>query len=539
MRLVGPARAGTVAFALLSLLARGAGAQSDADAREAAIFGGPGESASSTTATVSSQPARDDAIFGPSGGETSAGADGDRDAGALGPQTSAGLVEERLRESADYLAIGGLIWLRLQYNGVDADHPSTFPLDSPNFADVYFDARPNDRVRGYARGRLRLDPTVREGQVNAFGQVEQTTRVQLDQLWLKFDIDRFLFVTLGKERLKWGVGRFWNPTDFLNQETLDPLGGVALFDERLGVNLLKLHLPIESLGWNFYAAASTDQAVSPDHLGGVLKAEILVAQTEVSVSVAGRKDNPARLGATVSTGLWLFDLRAEVGLQHGNRSTFLRGTCAPAVAIADINSGNLPEGFTDNPSLDAFPALGTAYSRRDDWIPQVLGGAELGLNYGDGDVVYVGAEYFFNDAGYDDSSLYPCLAARGGFTPFYLGRHYAAAYVLFPQPGLWNDTTFILSSLANLSDLSNVTRIDYRVKVLTYLDVNAFASVSLGQAGDEFTFATKLDPVTLPAGTPSEVTARLAADPRFALLLSGLEVPKPIFQVGFGLSLAY
>ncbi len=162
-------------------------------------------------------------------------------------------VEQRLLEAHDKLAIGGTMYLRLEYALQDADDPETHPLRSPNLLDVYLDGRPTDRLRAYTQARLAHDFTTSE------------TGVDLDQLWLKFDVERALFVTAGQQRVKWGVGRFWNPTDFLNRQRRDPLD---VFDQRLGVPLLKLHLPIESLGWNLYAVGTFDDARGPRDVGG-------------------------------------------------------------------------------------------------------------------------------------------------------------------------------------------------------------------------------------------------------------------------------
>ena len=76
----------------------------------------------------------------------------------------------------------------------------------------------------------------------------------------KLDVYRTLFITVGQQPIRWGEGRFWNPTDLLNQQARDPL---AIFDERLGVGLVKLHLPIEALAWNLYAVANLE-GVTPD-----------------------------------------------------------------------------------------------------------------------------------------------------------------------------------------------------------------------------------------------------------------------------------
>lgn len=530
------------ALAALCLAPSIALAQTSEADREAAIFGTEPEEASNTSTLA---PAQSDAERDREAGIFDAP---DRESAAAPPSPEGELLEEGLRpapgfdeleanlgEKDDFLAIGGLVWLRLQYFAIDADDPEEFPLSGSSFADAYLDARPNDRVRGYLRGRLRYDPTVRAGSFDQFGQPQQQVGVQLDQLWLKFDIERVVFVTAGKERVKWGAGRFWNPTDFLNQEALDPLAGVTLFDERLGVGLVKLHLPIESLGWNFYAVATFDGARSIEEAGGALRAEILFAQTELALTVGARKNQPERIGASISSGLGPIDVRGEIALQHGNRGTFVRGRCAPNDFVRRVNEGGLTLGDL---SVDGIPELGEAYDRRDDWIPQAVVGVELPIGYGDDDSIYFGAEYFFNDAGYKGEEIYPCLAARGAFTPFYLGKHYAAAYVFLPAPGRWDDTTFVLSSIANLSDSSDVTRLDYRVRVLTYLDINAFVNVHFGEPGTEFRFASAIDPIDV-AQLPEQAQGAIEQNPQLAALTRGLVVPAPAFELGVGLSLNF
>jgi hypothetical protein len=520
---------GLTLSALVLLAPATAMAQSDSD-REAMFFGGASETPTSSTSSASTPRTgnREDSIFG----ESSSAPTPDVEAAKPG---DFGWVDDKLDAARDYLDIGGFLWLRGQYNVVDAENPETFALQSPNFADLYLDARPNERVRAYLRGRLRYDPSVIEGSTGLFGTPQVQMRVQLDQLWLKFDVARTVFVTIGKERIKWGVGRFWIPTDFLNQQVLDPLSGVVLFDERLGVNMLKLHVPIESLGWNFYAIATTDEAFAPERVGGALKAEFLIAQTEIGLAANMRKDAPVRLGATVSTGLWLFDLRAEVAIERGNKQAFVRGQCRPNAFIDGVNRGTIDVTGTEL-GLDSYPEyFGEAYSREDDWIPRVTLGAELGLGVLQDDTLYLGTEYFYNNAGYGGSDLYYCLAARGSFTPFYLGEHYGAVYALLPSPGRWDDSTFVLSSIANLSDLSAVLRFDFTQLLFRFLSLNAFAQVHLGQAGDEFAFAVETIPLELPAGLPDSVTQ----DPTIQLLTAGLRVDKPILELGFGLRLNY
>src|SRR5690606_17965524 len=186
--------------------------------------------------------------------------------------------------------------------------------------------------------------------------------------------------------------------------------------ERLGVSLVKIHLPLEASGWNFYAIGDFEDASTVGDLGGALRIEKLIGDTELSVSAAAARDRPLRLGADVSFPLWELDVRAEAAVTHGDETTYFRG---------------VPEAL-----LDTEP-----YSRTKDWIPQAVVGVDYSFLYSDEDSLTVGAEYFFNDAGYDDPRYYPALFVSGTFTPLYAGRHYAAFYASAMGPGRWNDTT--------------------------------------------------------------------------------------------------
>ena len=167
----------------------------------------------------------------------------------------------------------------------------------PNLLDLYLDARPVDRVRAYVRGRLTYDPTIGAGSTDLLGNTADPLRVALDQLWLKTDIARIVYITLGKQRIKWGESRIWNPTDFLNNTRRDPL---AVFDERTGVNLLKLHFPIEDLDWNIYLVGVLDGVNQWDRAGGGARVEMVLGPTEWAVSFAAGKNMKTSIGIGVS-----------------------------------------------------------------------------------------------------------------------------------------------------------------------------------------------------------------------------------------------
>jgi len=130
-------------------------------------------------------------------------------------------------------------------------------------------------------------------------------------------------------------------------------------------------------------------------------------------------------------------------------------------------------------------------SRRDQWILQGVAGADVEIRYDDqGDTILLGAEYFYNDYGYKTSKLYPWLAAAGQFNPLTVGRHYVAVYATMLAPFDWDDTSFILSGLGNLSDLSFLARFDYRVTFLRRISFNAYVTGHFGEPRGAFTFGT-------------------------------------------------
>jgi len=497
-------------FLIGLLLATPAWAQVDSStaAREAALFGDDREAAlfgatESATAATESKPASQDDL-------------------GTGEQDSLGRLTDRLDDMQSALAIGGVMWLQLQYSALDRGPWKNFALNSPSFADPYLDARPSERLRGYIQGRLTHDFTVASDARGLNGQPLTRTQVALDQLWIKLDVDQKVFVTAGRQRIRWGVSRIWNPTDFLNPQRLDPL---AFLDLRLGVGLLKLHLPLEAQGFNFYGIINFEEAGNPGQLGGALRAEFAFETTEISFSASLRQNQlrfsdtadlcaslgldlsletfrqacpdsglganrrvwSPRLGFDLSTGLWLLDLRAEGALIYGENRAFVDGT---------VGSNPL-----------RFPTL---FTREDEWILQLVAGVELTVAYGDRDNLVLGAEYFYNGEGYsrgqraDILLLTDILASQtgrglGAFSPLYLGRHYAAVYLVLLQPGNFNDTTIILNAIGNLSDRSFTGRVNYTVRLLTFLDISAFFAANFGNEG-ELNLAVDLPAVELGPG---------------------------------------
>jgi hypothetical protein len=439
------------------------------------------------------------------------------------PPPPAGVVS---RERDDALRVGGQIYLRAATSALRGQGLADWPLFSPNLLDVYLDVRPNDRVRGFVLGRMFYDPTlappdqptvptsIEAAAASARPAPGANPSGVLDQLWVNFDVERQAFVTVGRQHAKWGVGRFWNPTDYLHPVRRNPL---AVFDERTGTTMVKVHVPWEARGWNLYGVALAEDVAgdlprrpggAPDatnrlgRVGAGGRAEIVLGPMELGADAVVQSGHRPRFGVDVSTGVWDLDVYAEAALRTSVDTPRWRVVSHPPGLLVVERDHRL--GFT----------------------PQVVAGATWAVKYSDEDAVTFGAEYFYDRSGYESAEIYPALLGIGAtssvpaftfdpgtgattianpvagqpnpFTPFYLGRHYAGAFVSLPAPGRWNDTTLTLSLLGNLSDRSFIARLDHSVLVLTYLRVETFVAGRFGSRDGEYRLGSDGTFVTVP-----------------------------------------
>jgi len=379
----------------------------------------------------------------------------------------------------DKLVIGGQMYLRLSGFVVDEGSAAEQRLSMPNLVDLYLDARPVDRLRAYVRGRLLFDPTIDADGTDFFGNPAEPLRVILDQLWLKTDVSRIMYVTVGAQRIRWGESRLWNPTDFLNRNRLDPL---AFFDIRTGVNMLKLHFPIEELDWNIYLVGLLDGVSQWDRAGGAARVEMTIGPTEWSVSFAAGHNMATSIGVGVSAPIWDFDFNAEFAISNERRTKY---TGAFEPTIADFaNCG----AAIDDPTV--IPGCLNPPSRQlDGWFPRVSGGLTYAFRYNDGqDLMLLGVEYFYNSTGYENADPYPWAILGGGFEPFWMGQHYGGIFWSIPAPGNLDELTITTSTLGNLSDMSFISRLDFTITILNRLRLEVFAMVHYGTPGGEFRF---------------------------------------------------
>jgi hypothetical protein len=455
-----------------------ASADDDAAAREAGMFGDNAAAAPAADAAPTTDgDAREDALFG-------------APSAVVAVPASSTLLDD----AAAFTTFGGNVFLRL--NGSLREDVEVLNLvgSSPSLIDVFTDVRPNDRVRGFAQARLVFDFT-QSAKINnpLTGQPGQPFQLLLDQAWMKFDIGRVAYVTAGRQRIRWGTGRFWNPTDFVNTGIRN---SVDFFDNRVGVNLVKFHFPFELLGWNLYILSVLENARELGQVGVAARAEIVVGPMELAISSQAKKDTPLRFGADISSGVGVLDIRAEAVMSRGSGRPRFEGKF-------DLRNGQIPE------EVDVS----------EEWFFQGVAGAEMTVKVSDTDSVSFGAEYFYNQTGYPDASLYPVIFFRQQYVPLYTGRHYLALYAFMQSPFDFDDLTITASTLANLSDSSALSRLDVQVRVLQYLTWNVFAAVHYGATG-EFHLGFNIEPVPVTGLENGFILARDNVDMGTALRLA-------------------
>jgi hypothetical protein len=457
-----------------------------------------------------------------------------RDTAALEePPTADGFLSGRIKD--DFLRVGGKFYIRA-FSSVSTEQKvedSRFSV--PMLADVYLDARPIDRLRAQILGRLQYDPFLNTTNgltiPGATATVVPNPAVALDQAWVAFDIGHAVFITAGRQHVKWGTARFFTPTDFLSAQFRDPL---SQFDTRLGVTMLKVSVPWEAKGWNFYAIALFEPTQLPatnlgtgasganpiasvpgptgpasttlGDIGGAARVEASLGPVQIGIDGLVQRNRKARGGIDITTAVGPVDFYAEAAIRAGSDIPVFR-------KIAQVN----PRSAI---------SLGQGYESYDPGlVGQVAGGLSYDIALPSNKSLSLGVEYFFNSVGYKDSEVYPVLLFNGAFQPFYNGQHYGAFTSVFIDNT--SKVTAIFSTIGNFSDLSFISRIDCLVTVYNHLQVEAFVGAHYGKRGGEFRFALDIDAETVPN----------PLDPAGAPLVSipKINVVAPLLDFGIGL----
>jgi len=474
---------------------------------ESAMFGSDSTATDAGVENDGGARPNEDQMFGggddtrPDGGAELGPATHDRDQEQLSGPGLKSLFDTG-ESKVDWLKIGGLLYLRGTAAWGLKQDPKDWAVTNPDLMDLYVDARPNDSVRGFALGRLTYDPTQPSGGTSAFGTPNpQNPAVNLDQLWLRFDIEHLVFLTVGRQKVKWGTGRLWQPTDFLNTVKRDPL---QPFDLRLGVNAVKVHVPVEKLGWNFYGYGLLDNngpANTLGKLGGGVRGEFVLGPAELGLDGAWVDGRRPRYGVDLSAALGPVDVYADVAFRSG--ADFIVYNPNPGASLSDPTSAFTPKRLS-----------GT--------VVQATGGVAYAFNYTEKNTLTVGVEYFYNRPGATNPIQYLPGLYTGNFTFFYNGQNYVGVFASAVGIPEFTWITLNLTNLLNLSDPSGIVRFDAFFRVLTYLQFEVFVAANYGAKGGEFRFGGNFP----------------AVDTGNGQTVGPFNVPYPVASAGLGLRLS-
>jgi hypothetical protein len=346
---------------------------------------------------------------------------------------------EKSNAEEDRLKIGGTLSLDVYDSVVGArDY-----LRNLSTLSVYLDARLRNDIRAYAKFR-----GVVEGASSADEVQVPASNSDVEELKLFFNANKDVFFTFGKQKIKWGSGKFWNPTDVVNASPRDLLYSD---DRRSGVSILKTHIPMGDT--NFYLVNSFDGADRLSEVGHSARFEIPLSSAEFSFTASKLQGQKAVFGADVSAALSEVDLHAELAYSSRSNST-LYGPLGAYV----------PEG------------------ENVDWVV----GASYEMPYADNDSLSFALEYFRNDDGYQKKSDYVWAIASGSYTPYQLARDYALLSIYAPNPGSWSHTTISLLNLVNLSDSSGLAKLGFAFTLMQDLQFEPSLSWHFGDSEGEF-----------------------------------------------------
>ncbi len=501
------------------------------------------------TALAQDRP-REDALFGEEAQTSDSGVEdagtNESDAGfsiddarLSGPETKDKFDTNEI--AADPIKIGGNLLMTAQLFAREGVSFAEESISAPFVLDAFLDSRPNDRVRAFTLARLQFDPTrpiatstpansisgPGSGSVGLTATGAVNPNVQLDQLWLRFDIARRVYLTVGRQKIRWGTSRIWFPTDFLNSRPRDALNP---FDARLGVNMVKVHVPVESRGWNFYGYGLLDNiapgasGLTVERLAGAVRSEFVFGKTEVGLGGIWQKGRRPRYAVDLSSALGPIDVYGEVAIR----------------SAADFLKYRIPDGVTLDNFLTRVSEI-SAY-RPQGVTAQASVGASYQFNYTDDAFGIVAAEYFFNPLGYASPGEYLVQTFLPQFdrntldpiqqTSLYGGQHSLALIATAPGLPGYNWITLNATNIINFSDPSGLFRIDAIFRVLTQLNVQVFASVFYGQTSGEIRFK-------LPEKVVNDIVNATPPDQRSAALLGLRPLQNaPLLQTGVLLRLS-
>jgi hypothetical protein len=339
---------------------------------------------------------------------------------------------EKEKLDKDSLKIGGQYkYELLQYRLSGATFEEW--TQNPQTVSLYFDSHLRNDTRVFLKGRMIYDPAVDESITAPFSNTTlKRNTSSIDELKFQFQLKHKIFVTAGAQKIKWGVGHFWNPTDFLNSEKRDFL---QTEDLRAGLGLLKIHVPLGN--HNLYLVENFEKTISNQSIGTALRGEMSFSKSELSLTRYSRKGISSLTGADLSIGVWDFDFIFEG-------------------AVSDDGNSN-----------------------------SAVSGVSYQYQYSDEDSLTINLEGIWDQQGATSKSEYSGILSQNKWRPFHIAKAYQLISVLFPKPGSLNQSQIQFYVIRNQMDESCYYRGSFLWTGLEDISFETSLGIREGTTGSE------------------------------------------------------
>lgn len=375
------------------------------------------------------------------------------------------------------VAISGKINSALLYTKIDESQQSSFSDKKPFIpyiiGDLYFDARMPGGYKGFGSFELKHDSSVDEEETG-----EKKTTYSMNELFVDFNLNRWIYFRTGKQVLQWGRCYLWNPTDMMNIENKTFINKL---EGREGAYGVKGHIPFGT-AVNIYGFADLNGAEEGGDVAGAGKFEFLIKDTEMSFSIWGKKKFSPVYGYDLSTRILGIDIKGEASYSHGS---------------------NTEKAVVEGSTL---------YTLRDREKDIYKASINFGRDFDFGEkanMMNISIEMFYNGDGYDENpaedennylysepvvlkkngstytipggTMRTYLLGHGLYEPNYLSKYYAALFITIKE-FITSDFTFTFNTISNIQQKSYILS-----PGLSYGNINNFiagAAVN-GYVGDK------------------------------------------------------
>lgn len=262
------------------------------------------------------------------------------------------------------------------------------------------------------------------------------TTLVLKEFFIDANINKAVFLRIGKQVLQWGTAYFWNPSDLINVQRKS-FADMSAYRE--GSSGLKITIPFGTV-FNIYGYMDVTKITNIMDTAFAGKLEFLLGATEVSISAWAKYGYYPVYAMDFTTRLFGIDFRGEACLSYGDNTTKIVSNYITTITNY---------------------VIGKDYQK---WVPRISFGFTKTFDFLDiSDRISITAEAYWNGNGYYDPNLYKddtrkalILNPFGSlYQPNYMAAYYLALFTSYAQ--FFNpDLSLSYNMIMNMVDWSSV-----------------------------------------------------------------------------------